>query len=271
MRSCVTISLVEQARGGPFVFWDGLDDGCAVAAELGFDAVEVFAPAAEAIDVAHLRQLCTTHGLELAAFGTGGGAVIHGWTLTDDDAEVRGKAKAFIGGILERAGEFGAGAIVGSMQGRWGGGLDRETARRRLGEALAELGARADEVGATLIFEPLNRYESNLSNTLADAIELCESAGATQVRLLADLFHMNIEEADLPAALRAAGAWIGHVHFADSNRRAVGHGHTDLAAITEALRAIDYGGYLSAEVFPWPDSRGAAEQTIRAFREHTQS
>ena len=71
MRSAITISLVPEARGGPFVFTDGLDAGCRAAAELGFDAVEIFAPAAAAIDRATLRGLLARHGLSVAAFGTG--------------------------------------------------------------------------------------------------------------------------------------------------------------------------------------------------------
>lgn len=269
MRSCVTISLVEQARGGPFVFWHDLPGAFETAAELGFDAVEVFAPSAEAIDVAELQALSEAHGLPIAALGTGGGAVIHGWTFTDKDPAIRRKARDFVAGIIARAGEFGACAIIGSMQGRWGGDLDRATAREWLGEALQDLGSQAHAAGAQLIFEPLNRYESNMSNTLADGVALLESAGASEVRLLADLFHMNIEEVDLPAAIRAAGSWIGHVHFADSNRSAAGMGHTDFPSIIEALRAIDYRGYLSAEVFPKPDPEAAARQTITAFREYT--
>ena len=86
------------------------------------------------------------------------------------------------------------------------------------------------------------------------------------VRLLADLFHMNIEEADSAAALRHAGPLVGHVHFADSNRRAIGFGQTNIAPVIAALREIRYEGYLSAEVFPLPDPVAAAAQTIAAFR-----
>jgi sugar phosphate isomerase/epimerase len=79
---------------------------------------------------------------------------------------------------------------------------------------------------------------------------------------------MNIEEADLPAAIRAAGKHIGHVHLADSNRRPAGFGHTDFAPIARALRDIGYTGYVSAEAFPYPDSRGAAKATIDTFNLH---
>ena len=91
------------------------------------------------------------------------------------------------------------------------------------------------------------------------------------VRILADLFHMNIDEANSPAALLEAGALIGHVHFADSNRRAIGMGQTAIAPIVAALREIGYAGYLSAEIFALPDPIAAAKQTISAFRQHVEN
>jgi sugar phosphate isomerase/epimerase len=77
---------------------------------------------------------------------------------------------------------------------------------------------------------------------------------------------MNIEETDLAAALRKAGRHVGHVHFADSNRQAMGFGHTSVAPIITALREIGYTGYLSAEILPLPDPETAARQTISAIR-----
>ena len=117
-----------------------------------------------------------------------------------------------------------------------------------------------------ILYEPLNRYETNLCNTLADGAELVSHV--PNVKLLADLYHMNIEEASLPESIRSHGSLIGHVHFADSNRRAAGLGHTDFAPIVAALRNVGYAGYLSAEVLPLPDAATAAKQTIESFRKH---
>ena len=119
-------ALVEE--GGPFVFWDDLAAGCAHAAELGFDAVEIFPPGAEALDVAKVAQLLGAQGLHCAAIGTGAGWVKHKLRLTDPDAAVRQGAIGFVGGIIDAAGALGAPAIIGSMQGRWGDGVARDQA-----------------------------------------------------------------------------------------------------------------------------------------------
>lgn len=271
MRSAVTVSLVPETKGGPFVFSDGLADGFGRAAELGFDAVEIFPPAGDAPALADVAALGERHGLQVAAVGTGAGWVVRRLTLTHADAAIRAQARAFIRGIIGFAGRFGAPAIIGSMQGRWEGAVTRGQALTWLGEALQELGEEAARCGTPLLYEPLNRYETNLFNRLEDTAEWLRTLRTKNVRVLADLFHMNIDEADSAAAVRAAGDLIGHVHFADSNRRALGFGQTRVAPIVAALRETGYRGYLSAEIFPLPDPMTAARQTIAAFRQVTGS
>ena len=268
MRSAITISLVPETKGGPFVFSNGLADGCAQAAALGFDAVEVFPPSAVAPELAELPALLERHNLRVAAVGTGAGWVVQKLTLTHADAAIRARAREFIRDIVDVAGKFGAPAIIGSMQGRVEGAVTRAQALAWLGEALDDLGEHAAKHSVPLLYEPLNRYETNVFNRVADTAGWLRTLRTRNVKILADLFHMNIDEADIAAALKAGGALVGHVHFADSNRQAIGFGHTAMAPIIAALRDVGYAGYLSAEIFPLPDATTAAKQTIDAFRTH---
>ncbi len=169
--------------------------------------------------------------------------------------------------MIELAGGLGAPAIIGSMQGRWEGTVSREEGSGWLAEALEELAPRAQAHGVPLLLEPLNRYETNLLNNVADALALLDKLSARNVKLLCDLFHMNIEEVSIAEAIRRAGARVGHVHLADSNRRAVGFGHTDIAPVVQALREVGFNGYVSGEILPLPDGDTAAKRTIRTFRE----
>ncbi len=266
IRSSVTISLVPDARGGPFVFWDDHAAACREAKRLGFDAVEVFAP--PDLDAAALRRSLDDNGLKLAAMGTGVGWVLHRLTLTSPDAAIRKKAVAFIRTIIGLAGSFGAPAIIGSMQGRHGDGVDQTQALGYLAEALGPLAEHAHKHGAPLLFEPLNRYETNLVNSVDDGLGLVRSLASDNVKLLVDLFHMNIEEVDMAAAIRAGAGAIGHVHFVDSNRRPAGCGHTDFVPIAAALRDIGFDGYVSAEALPYPNPAEAAALTIKAYRQY---
>ena len=271
IRSSVTVSLTPELRGGPFIFWDGLPDACHKAQALGFDAVEIFPPDPNSVDIASVRKLLDDHGLKLAAIGTGAGWVLRRLHLCLPLAEKRVQGRAFIRAIIDVAGSLGAPAIIGSMQGRWGEGVEQATAHGYLADALTELGEHAKQYNVPLLYEPLNRYETNMVVNIEAGLSLLDRLGTKNVRLLTDLFHMNIEEADLAAALRKAGSRIGHVHFVDSNRRPAGLGHIDYQPIAKALNDVGYAGYLSAEALAFPSSEAAAQQTITTFRKYFRS
>jgi sugar phosphate isomerase/epimerase len=264
-RSAITVCLVAEANAGPFVFQNGLTDACEKAARFGFDAIEIFPPDASSLDGVELTQLLQKNHLSVAAVGTGAGWVKHKLSLTHADPEIRRKAVDFIGDIIRFAGQFKAPAIIGSIQGRVEGTLSRSETLAILASSLRELSAVSAQFQVPLLYEPLNRYETNIFNRMQDTIAWLESEQLSHVKILADLFHMNIEEAILAQAIRDCGKWLGHVHFADSNRQAIGFGHTPIGPIIDSLTAIEYRGYLSAEIFPLPSPDAAAEQTIRSF------
>ncbi len=265
MKSAVTASLVPQAKGGPFILWDDLPGACATAASIGFNAIEIFPPDPRAIAKETVAPLLEKHSLELAAVGTGGGWVAHKWHFTHEDAAVRASAREFALNIVHSAGALGAPAIVGSMQGKAEGGVSRAQAIEWLAAALNELADAAAEYGQRIFYEPLNRYETNIFNRVGDAAEFLRGLRASNIRILADMFHMNIEEASIAAAVREGAEAIGHFHFADSNRRAIGWGHTDVRPVADALREIGYAGYISGEALAIPDPEAAARQTHRSY------
>ena len=262
MKSAITLSQVPEAAAGPFVLRTPLPEAFATAAAIGFDAVELFLPGPDFISVDEVKSLAEKHRLAIAAVGTGAGWLKHGLSLTDPSAEKREAAQEFVLSMVTFGGQLGAPAILGSMQ----GSKTTDESLLHLTEAIRVCSQAAAAFVVPFIYEPLNRYETNLFNRLAEASCFITSNELKNVLLLADLFHMSIEEQDIAAAIREVGPHIGHVHFADSNRQAMGFGHTNAAAVIAALREIVYSGYLSAEILPLPDPETAARQTISSIR-----
>jgi sugar phosphate isomerase/epimerase len=196
--------------------------------------------------------------------------VKHKLLLTSPNPGVRENARNFVAAMIDCAAEHNAPAIIGSMQGKIDSGANRDEVISLFREAIDELAPLAARKNQILLIEPLNRYETNLINTVQQGLEFLSSLKSQNVKLLLDVFHMNIEEQSIPQVIRLAGPAVGHVHFADSNRRAVGFGHIEYRYIIQALRDIGYQGYLSAEILPWPNSEAAAAQTIESFKALTQ-
>jgi sugar phosphate isomerase/epimerase len=144
--------------------------------------------------------------------------------------------------------------------------VERADQYRRAVEAIRRYGEYASEQNVALVIEPINRYETTYINTIDDALQFIGEVDLDNLGILADTFHMNIEEANLAESLQSAGDLIHHVQFTDSNRLAAGRGHIDFRVLAAALRDSGYDGYLSTETLPLPDSPTAARQAIELFR-----
>lgn len=224
-----------------------LVDVAARIARLGFDGLELFGDLT--LDAQQTRALLEDHGLAVLSLTPKNVDLAH------PDVSVRTEALDHYLRLLDLAVALGAplischGAVgrvrpLDSQEAEWGWFV----------EGVQQIAERAATRGLGVALELLNRYESHLLNTTAEGLRFIEAVGAPNVGLLLDAYHMNIEEPDLPGAVRAAGKHLLLFHVADSNRQGVGRGHTDFAALMRALKAINYRGDLVLEcVAPGPN------------------
>ena len=175
--------------------------------------------------------------------------------LAHPDPRVRAAAVDYYLKLIDFASEFGEPIVschgyvgrvrpIASQAEEWG----------LLVDAVRGLAERANGSGLRLAMEVLNRYESHLVNTGAEALRFVQQVGCDNVGILLDAYHMNIEESSPAAALRNAGAHLSLYHAADSNRQAIGRGHTDFGSQFDALDEIAYKGPVIMEcTAPGPD------------------
>jgi len=176
-----------------------------------------------------------------------------GWFIDPDPDMVRACIED-VKVLLALSAELDAGLIVVPIYGRsarlpahCGTGRSREEDEALWLRGLEEVTRHAEKTGGRLIIEAINRYENPLSITVADALRYARAAGSPNVRMMGDVFHMNIEEADSAASLRACGDMLAHVHLADNQRLEPGAGAIDFRRIFGALDDIAYDGYASLE------------------------
>jgi len=257
----------SDARFAPLLWRGPIADAFALARECGYDAVELHPRFAADLDADAVIKLKNKYELGIPTLGTGMIAGEDGLTLSNPDPVVRRRAIARIAEHIHLAAQVGSSVTIGLVRGRLGRGPERASRRKLMVDGVGECCRLAASLGVTVFLEPLNRYEADDLLTLDHGAEVVQELGVPNLRVLADTFHMNIEERDLAESLRRNAPFLGHVHLVDSNREVPGHGHTDFLGILRTLRDIRYQGYLCFEVLPIPDARQAARDGISAVQE----
>jgi sugar phosphate isomerase/epimerase len=225
---------------------EGLVAKHAMARELGFDGLELRAAASRTGELQAAREagvVMPTVCPEQDRF------------IADFDPERRREAISALKAQLSAIAAVGGHGVV--TPAAWGMFSKRlppfqpprsaEQDHEALVDSLRQLGEHAAREGVHVLLEPLNGYEDHMLNRLDQAVELCRELGLDSLRVLADTYHMNIEEDDICAALRAAAPYLGAVHLSDSNRHQPGAGHLPFAAILATLRDAGFDGPLGLE------------------------
>jgi D-psicose/D-tagatose/L-ribulose 3-epimerase len=168
------------------------------------------------------------------------------------DPAVRQRAFDHMRGIIDACHTLGATVLAGPNQVALGYFTGRGPTDEEWGRSVAHvrrLAEYAAGAGVLLVEEVVNRFELYLLNTLDQAIRFVDEVGNANCRIHLDTFHAHIEEKDVPAAVRRAGARIGYVHISENDRGVPGSGQVAWAGIFDALHDIGYDGWLTVESF----------------------
>ncbi len=214
--------------------------------------------------------------------------------LAGDDPAARAGGKAYLKHCIDAVAEMGGrlvdGPVIGDplyFAGRKATVRDTaEKARKRalVVEGLREIGAYAAAKGVTVAVEPLNRFETALLTTAAQAKDLIREVGSPAVRIHLDTFHMNVEEDSFGGAIRTAGADLAQFHANENHRGNPGEGHVPWGEVAAALREISYDGPVVMEPFrrppvdfgtaaahwhpPTPDEDGRIARGLATLKDH---
>lgn len=230
----------------------------ASARQMGYQLVELCVEDPTLLTADRVREAAQDVGVRLSI----GGAFGSHRDLSHRSGTRRRAGLDYLVECIELAAAVGAPIVSGPMYSAAGkarmlSARDREAQRRRAVANIQVAAEHASDRGVTLAIEPLNRFETDLVNTVDEGIEFCRRVDRDNVGLTLDTFHMGIEEKHLGSAIRAAGPWIRSFQASDNDRGAPGSGHLPWSEMFDALDAIDYRGPIVVESFR-PDAVAAA-------------
>lgn len=217
------------------------------------------------LNIARIKSSCDALGLPVAAICPFYPAE---YNLAHTLASKRRNAIDYVRRIIDAAAELEAKIVVvvpsavfvkptGEFQEEWKSSVS----------SLAELGHCAQDHNVTLAIEPITRFLTHFVTRIEQVLKLVKEAEAPGLGVLADVFHMNIEERTIEAALRQAKTALVHVHVSDSNNCAPGSGHLDFGNIYGVLQDIGYSGSVSAELgVSFAEAEESAKATIGYLR-----
>lgn len=248
-----------------------LADIAASVADVGFDGVELHGD----LDVFQPRQvgsLLAEHNLRVFSLTPANDISTSPVDPAHPDATIRRATVAYYRRLADFSAALGRPLVsIHGYVGRIAPVRSMAEERSLLVESVSAIAAYAHTLGVDLVFEVLNRYESHLINTGDEALALLKDVAVPNLRVLLDAYHMNIEEPQPADAVRRVGNRLGLFHVADSNRQAIGRGHTDFHALFEALDGIGYEGPIIVEcTAPGPNpfnpvKDGNFEQALERF------
>ncbi len=218
-----------------------LSETAARLASLGYDGVEL-AGDLDKYKTPEVKAVMGDHGLTVLSITPENVDPAH------PDKKVWGQAVDYYLRLLDFAAELGAPIVCchGAV-GRIRAVSNYKEEWAIFVEAVQRIGRRAEALGLLVAIEVLNRYEAHLLNTAQEAVRFVEEVSCDSVGILLDAYHMNIEEADLRSAIFTARDHLVLFHAADSNRQAVGRGHTDFLGLMRTLKGIGYDGSIIVE------------------------
>jgi D-psicose/D-tagatose/L-ribulose 3-epimerase len=218
------------------------------AAGLGLDSVEIPLMELDAVDPVAIRERAERAGVGLLTSV----ACADDTDPSSEQDSVREAAREFLLGCVDATAAMGAPVFTGVTYSALGRRLDRRPTRadsERAAEVMRDVARHAAQRGVTLGIEPVNRYESFLINTAAQALSLLELIDESNVGIHLDAYHMNIEEDDFRAPVDLVAEHLVHFHLSESHRGIPGRGTVDWEAIMGALSDAGYDGHVGLESF----------------------
>ena len=262
MKAGVTISSPDVTHEALALLSGTFEEKLDKAAEMGYDGIELMVRDPAELDWERIKTAIERSGLEVPQIVTGELYGADGLCLVTSDQDLYRRSRDRTHLVIDMAAYLGAMMNIGRLRGRLEFLGNVEDPWKIVMGRLNEVFGYARDRDVKITMEPINRNGTDFIFSAKDGMDFLSCVEFDNVGLMLDVAHMNIEDDSIPDGLRLAEDYLWHVHITDSNRRYPGSGYLDFDSIFEALWDMNYTGYVSAEILPYPDPDTAAQKTI---------
>jgi 5-keto-L-gluconate epimerase len=264
---CPFINLSEYA---PFPFTGDIKTCILKAKKYDFKGIELSIRTPEDIDIKTCEYYLSKYNLSISAIATGQNFVMDGICFVSPEKQIRAEAVRRFKLNIDLASKYMANVIIGGIRGTTAASksASKNDIISRIEECTTKLLEYAEIRDVVLLFEAVNRYEIAYGRSLEETANIVRSYNNNNLKMLADTYHMNIEETSFYDSLYNSRDILGYIHLCDNNRMAAGLGRIDFTPVFKALTNIGYNGYLCAEVLPLPDPETVLKTTKNTYHSY---
>ncbi len=259
-----------------FQKWNDINRTIDYVKDIGYDGLEIapFTLAKYVTDIPsatreQIRHKAEQKGLEIIG--------LHwvlvgpdGMHINSPDKDVRQRTADYIGELVRFCRDVGGRLIIfGSPKQRMV--MDELTYQQAFDYAVETFRQAlpiCEDLDVIICMEPLTSLETNFCTSAAETLELVKAVDHPNFQMMLDTKAMAPEKESRADLMRKYADYMRHYHANDENLNGPGWGEVDFKPIFDALKEIDYDGYVSVEVFKFePGPEAIATKSLDHMRQ----
>ena len=262
MKFSILAADIPLSSDFPFPLRGSFDSCARLAAELGYNGIELQIRNPLDYDYKAVRKMLDRYDITASAVTTGMSYTFDGHSMSSRDPQVRAQTVERLKRQLDFAAELDSQILIGFLRGRMEPGESKEEFEELLSDSMYKTLEYAEEIGGTVCFEQINKNDGDVYNTTAETLRFIRKFNNPRLVYNADTYHMATEETDVTEAIKESRGYLTLFHVSDPGRLLPDDKHFNFYEAAAALRAIDYEGWVSIECKPLPDGETVARRGI---------
>lgn len=243
----------------PFILRGSYRESAKIASDIGFEGIELQIQDPQNYNSKELKKVFEDYSIEVSAISTGLSFIFEGYSMTSNDRDIRDKTIERLKRIMDMSKVLNTQTLIGFIRGRMYADENEKDYEEKLSESMYKLLEYAEYIESPIVFEQINRNDGDVYNTTEDTIDFIKKFNSKYLFYNGDTYHMITEDKDISSAIKYSKDYLSLFHISDYERLLPDDKHFNFKITADALKEINYTGWVSLECKPLPSSLEAAQ------------